>query len=110
LGPEAVRLLLTTGRKDDSGDFTKGAELDAEQAQFVLAVIFSSIAAEENASRLGGPEGAPALREHADYPLNDYIEKVSASFREGIDELSRMKSLFYAGGYRLDKIRIDPSV
>src|SRR5215217_8881343 len=28
LGEENVRLLLTTGRKDESGDFTKGAALD----------------------------------------------------------------------------------
>ena len=29
LGPEGVRALLGAGRKDESGDFTKGAGLDA---------------------------------------------------------------------------------
>jgi len=32
LGPDAVKLLLGPGRKDESGDFTKGAGLDVEQS------------------------------------------------------------------------------
>src|ERR1700710_981241 len=36
-GVDGVRLLLGTGRKDESGDFTKGAGLDAAQADKVLA-------------------------------------------------------------------------
>src|SRR5579875_1237652 len=37
LGPEGVRLLLGEGRKDESGDFTKGAGLPGEAAERVLA-------------------------------------------------------------------------
>jgi histidyl-tRNA synthetase len=33
LGPHGVRALLGAGRKDESGDFTKGAELSAEAAE-----------------------------------------------------------------------------
>src|SRR5258705_2548305 len=36
LGIEAVRMLLTTSRKDESGDFTKGAGLTDEQTRRVL--------------------------------------------------------------------------
>jgi histidyl-tRNA synthetase len=36
LGPEGVRALLGEGRKDESGDFTKGAGLSAEQAEVVM--------------------------------------------------------------------------
>ncbi|PLW75009.1 histidine--tRNA ligase [Cohaesibacter celericrescens] len=36
-GPEGVKLLLGAGRKDESGDFTKGAGLSDENAQKVLA-------------------------------------------------------------------------
>jgi histidyl-tRNA synthetase len=36
LGPEGVRALLGAGRKDESGDFTKGAGLSAEQAEVVM--------------------------------------------------------------------------
>ncbi len=37
LGPEGVRALLGAGRKDESGDFTKGAGLEADDADRVLA-------------------------------------------------------------------------
>lgn len=37
LGPDGVRLLLGEGRKDESGDFTKGAGLNARGAEAVLA-------------------------------------------------------------------------
>jgi histidyl-tRNA synthetase len=38
-GPEGVALLLGEGRKDESGDFTKGAGLDADQTQTVLDYV-----------------------------------------------------------------------
>src|SRR3954453_974484 len=37
LGPDGVRLLLGEGRKDESGDFTKGAGLNGAAAERVLA-------------------------------------------------------------------------
>src|ERR671913_1883882 len=37
LGPDGVRQLLGDGRKDESGDFTKGAELQPEAIERVLA-------------------------------------------------------------------------
>ena len=39
LGPKGVRALLGTGRKDESGDFTKGAGLDDEQIDAMLAFL-----------------------------------------------------------------------
>ena len=39
LGVEGVRLLLGSGRKDESGDFTKGAGLDTAAAEQVLALL-----------------------------------------------------------------------
>ena len=39
LGKENVQLLLTTGRKDESGDFTKGAGLDDLAAAYILSVV-----------------------------------------------------------------------
>ena len=39
LGVDGVRGLLGKGRKDESGDFTKGAELDPMQIEYVLAVV-----------------------------------------------------------------------
>jgi len=110
LGPEGVALLLGAGRKDESGDFTEGAGLDAEQAQFILGVLHSSIAGEQASRRIGIFETATALMPNARFPVNDYINKVSSYFTDGIEELSRMKSLFYSGGYGPDRIKVDPSV
>ncbi len=39
LGAEGVRALLGEGRKDESGDFTKGAGLSNEQAEVVMAFV-----------------------------------------------------------------------
>ena len=39
LGAEGVRLLLGVGRKDESGDFTKGAELSREQASPLIRLL-----------------------------------------------------------------------
>ena len=44
LGAEGVRLLLGAGRKDESGDFTKGAGLDDDQIERVLDFIGRSSA------------------------------------------------------------------
>ena len=38
-GVEGVRLLLGEGRKDESGDFTPGARLDANQIEIVIRMI-----------------------------------------------------------------------
>jgi len=39
LGEHGVRLLLGAGRKDESGDFTKGAELNADQIAQVMQLL-----------------------------------------------------------------------
>ena len=39
LGIDGVRMLLGKGRKDESGDFTKGAELTAPQIEGIVAII-----------------------------------------------------------------------
>src|ERR1043165_3704214 len=39
LGPEGVRLLLGSGRKDESGDFTKGAGLAGDQCKVVMQFV-----------------------------------------------------------------------
>jgi len=41
-GKEGVRLLLTTGRKDESGDFTKGVGLSSGQAELLLSLFVPS--------------------------------------------------------------------
>ncbi len=52
-GPEGVALLLGEGRKDESGDFTKGAGLNAEQTNTVLDYVASG--------KIEGNEGTEEL-------------------------------------------------
>lgn len=46
LGEEGVRLLLGPGRKDESGDFTKGAGLSDEQIDVIALFLNSTIGAD----------------------------------------------------------------
>jgi len=110
LGIEGVRQLLGEGRKDESGDFTKGAGLSEDQAHYVFAVIHSTVAIQGKA---GGGEGygnAAAFTPHPDFPFNDFAKSTNLQFAEGISELAQIKGLLHAGGYDDDRIRIDPSV
>lgn len=69
LGPEGVRLLLGAGRKDESGDFTKGAGLKADAIDAVLAFVEAqgdtrAATVEKLAAVVGGtPEGDVGLAE-----------------------------------------------
>jgi len=60
LGPEGVRLLLGSGRKDESGDVTDGARLSPEQIEFVLGVVHSSVS-EKEAIGAAGVAGCVSL-------------------------------------------------
>ena len=93
LGAEGVRLLLGPGRKDESGDFTKGADLSSAAIDRILA--FTSAKGDDNSTtlrRLGAAVGQ------------------SARGAEGVAELAEMASLFTAGGYDDGRVVIDPSV
>jgi histidyl-tRNA synthetase len=108
---EEVKKLLGEGRKDESGDFTKGAGLDEQQAAFVIAVVRSTVAIE---GKSGGGEAygnAAAFTPDPLFPFNDYLSKSgNLQFAEGVSELSQIKTLIHASGYEDDRIRIDPSV
>ena len=92
-GKEGVELLLTTGRKDLSGDFTKGVGLSADQAQFVLSFLEARGAS--NAATIAN--------------LRKLMGDASRG-QDGIDELEQIATLLNAGSYFEDRIVIDPSV
>jgi histidyl-tRNA synthetase len=79
-GADGVRQLLGEGRKDESGDFTKGAALAPDAIDKVIAFTEGRSAGESKLAT------------------------------EGQDELDQIKTLVVAGGYGEDRIRIDPSV
>jgi histidyl-tRNA synthetase len=87
LGISGVQQLLGDGRKDESGDFTKGAGLkDAD-----IALVSSAIDAGE--------------KSEIDVRLCE-----SAIGRQGQEELQEISKLVAASGYGSDRVRIDPSV
>jgi histidyl-tRNA synthetase len=112
LGPAGVRALLGSGRKDESGDFTRGAELSSAQADTLMLFFGFS------AKVISGP-----LIEYVSYPFEQSDRQSNASTvrwlrdrvelrqigEEGADELEEMTKLFDAAGYS-NRIRIDPSV
>jgi len=91
LGEEGVRLLLGEGRKDESGDFTKGAGLAAGDIEKVIA----------STSPLSGGNDAVL------YQLVQLSDTEAGA--EGVEELKTIAALVEAGGYA-DRIVIDPSI
>jgi histidyl-tRNA synthetase len=91
-GVEGVQELLGKGRKDESGDFTKGANLDESAIKKVLD--FTSA---------GGVAGSETIAN---------LEKVvtgNDKGAEGVSELGTIEALCSAAGYD-GRIKIDPSV
>lgn len=91
LGAEGVRALLGEGRKDESGDFTKGAGLTPEAAERVL-----------NST-------CPQDGTNAEVIANLTKLSDTAIGSEGIAELEAISTLVTASGYD-GRIRIDPTV
>jgi histidyl-tRNA synthetase len=92
LGPEGVRQLLGAGRKDESGDFTKGAGLQPDAIGRVLA--FTAARGATGAETIANLRGVVAG---------------SARGEEGTNELAEIAALVTASGYE-DRVAIDPSV
>lgn len=93
LGEAGVRALLGEGRKDDSGDYTKGAGLGADQAEIVMGFVA--------ARRDTGAETCARLRE---------LVGASVQGAEGVSELEQIAELLDRQGLGPDRIVIDPSV
>ena len=99
-GVGGVRQLLGAGRKDESGDFTKGAGLSDSQVSGLLNMFDFKIEVTRVAGATGytlSGVGHPALM------MADGIYDAASA-------LGQMKVLFDAAGYEEDRIRIDPSV
>ncbi|WP_159946748.1 histidine--tRNA ligase [Rhizobium sp. 18065] len=105
-GPEGVKLLLGEGRKDESGDFTKGAGLSDEFADKLVSLLMS---------QMGSLSQTFAL-------IRDSFGSNSA-LDAGLDELSVMANLLAAANYSTEtsqyrseatdeqmRIIVDPSV
>ncbi|WP_338828880.1 histidine--tRNA ligase [Bradyrhizobium sp. 27S5] len=92
LGEDGVRALLGGGRKDESGDFTKGAGLEEDAITRVLAST------------------CPEIGTNEEIITKLMLVSDSGIGREGISELANIAQLAAASGYGADRIRIDPTV
>jgi len=93
LGEAGVLALLGAGRRDDSGDFTKGAGLGNAQAQVIIG--FMAAKGADTAATLVRLEG---------------LIGGSALGSEGVVELETMAALLAATGYGADRIEFDPAI
>src|SRR5215467_3025429 len=91
LGDDGVRLLLGPGRKDESGDFTKGAGLQADAIDRVLASI-------------------SPRRGSYNQIVGELTNACGQASGEGLAELSSIASLLGASGYDESRVVVDPSV
>ncbi len=137
LGVEGVRALLGEGRKDESGDVTKGAGLNDDQAGVVMGFVAAKddvLKALANAALSDsdgisivkgmiaserGPREDKWLKPSMDdtQHWNDQVlmqltnlVKDSSVGLEGVQELRTISELLGSLGYEADRIIIDPSV
>ncbi len=108
LGPEGVRALLGAGRKDESGDFTKGAGLNDAQADNILRFLGFSA----DVARGYEPDRLLA-QAHSNVARLDWLEErveLGPVGREGVLELREIAKLATAAGYGEDRVSVDRSV
>ena len=101
LGFDGVAKLLGPGRKDESGDFTKGANLSDEAITRILNFTGWG-------ERGSGAKSTLSANEVTIANFEDAI-KDSLSGRSGVSELSEIKNLIASAGYE-SRVVIDPSV
>jgi histidyl-tRNA synthetase len=99
LRSEGVRQLLGAGRKDESGDFTAGANLPNDAIQELIVL-------------LGLQEVGEAMGSNSVY-LSELMNRkfqINPTYCAGIAELKLMTELFDASGFGSDRVRVDTSV
>ena len=116
LGTAGVSELLGDGRKDESGDFTKGASLDLNQINMVLNLLdwrhrmerpqdFGVVYSDPSLA----PEDLVAGNFVVLKSLNLWLGK-EGGWHLALEHLVEMTKLLRASGYETDRIQIDPSV
>jgi histidyl-tRNA synthetase len=105
LGEHGVRQLLGPGRKDESGDFTKGAGLDEEQINTVLSFILPQTPSADR-QEIG------SLYTYNTSTHGRYAARIKNNMTivQGVGELQAISELVKSSGYGIDRVRIDQSV
>lgn len=93
LGEDGVLELLGEGRKDESGDYTKGAGLSIDQSDVVMGFV-----------RAGASDRTTVVEN-----LKNMVGDSKAG-QEGIHELQSIHMLLDSMGIKEDKVIFDPSI
>lgn len=109
IGPEGIGQLLGTGRKDESGDFTKGAGLERKAIETVLYFM----------NYEPGPEASSWLKLETATDISPNAAQIrwlktldyfAETGREGVEELAAIGSIVDSAGYHDGRVVIDTSV
>jgi histidyl-tRNA synthetase len=121
LGFRAVQQLLATGRKDESGDVTKGANLPVSANNFITySLTTASINLRYGSSELIPEDEIEKMEAKGQPPFkfDEYRNKVTQylagrptpdSLEQGLSELETIHGLIEKCGYS-DRVKIDPTV
>jgi histidyl-tRNA synthetase len=139
LGEEGVRALLGAGRKDESGDFTKGAGLSDAQADVVMGFVQAGAVVKANLEKNSKLSDGLAVELYSDAAnvggrgrievAGNQLDALEAEVwntavlehlthlvqdsevgKQGVAELSEISALCAQQGYYADRLRIDPGV
>ena len=120
LGLSGVRSLLGSGRKDESGDFTKGAELTPDQIDVFCQFLAGDARAFFNpGAKFSPPTDDPLLADKKGgvmfpSPFADpgKTQQLFSNpvFSAGIQELNAIRTLVEEANFGPDRIRIDQTV
>jgi len=124
LGVEGVRQLLGEGRKDDSGDFTKGAGLNPNQID-ALEKLYAHQQDRSQDFFMASTKEMPAIEDDAILTVHgnkyiianprfldtyDNLFPTSDLVKAGTSELREISSIVRSAGYGTNRIKIDVSV
>jgi histidyl-tRNA synthetase len=119
LGKGGVRELLGTGRKDESGDFTRGALLEEDQINRII--WFLTLRSEPWAIVEGTqnwfnsrikllPDGGAEAHEVDLLSAFDNAYGSNERFHQGVEEFRQIEKILVASGYSDGRVILDPSV
>jgi histidyl-tRNA synthetase len=117
LGIDGVRALLQGGRKDESGDFTKGADLGDAGAQVIIELLTSpsihnpsaAVQSRDNPA-LAGMKGGVGFLIPPTLVHNNISLTSNPVVSAGLAESNEIRSLVEGVGYGPDRICFDASV
>ncbi|WP_425328753.1 histidine--tRNA ligase [Rhodopseudomonas palustris] len=121
LGLEGVEELLGVGRRDESGDFTRGAGLNSDQVLSIMTLIHGSELDEMVYSKKtefdgGGEKLLSTMHFSQDSAFMNNLRAlgqkfaINESFSIGFSNLETIEQLVRSSGYGADRIRISGTV